>query len=124
MTRPFDIPNDSLGVSVSLFFPLRTHYSLVSCCQDPGSPLKVEGELPEEGVGGIFGDGGKPCPGSVVMEMGEPEVLFDDISDLRDGLMPRYFEGREASSSCGPSHDAVGDGVDLFHAFDGPVLLH
>ena len=86
--------------------------------------MKVEGELPEEGVGGIFGDGGKPCPGSVVMEMGEPEVLFDDISDLRDGLMPRYFEGREASSSCGPSHDAVGDGVDLFHAFDGPVLLH
>ncbi|MFA5518544.1 MAG: hypothetical protein WDA74_04750, partial [Spirochaetota bacterium] len=86
MTGPFYIPNDSLGVPVSLFFPLRTHYSLVSCCQDPGSPSKVEGELPEEGVGGIFGDGGKPCPGSVVMEMGDPEVLFDDISDLRDGL--------------------------------------
>lgn len=80
MTDPYCSPNDPLRASVSLFFPLWADYPLVLSCQDLGTPSKVEGELPEEGVGGIFDDGGKPCPGSAVMEMGESEILLDECA--------------------------------------------
>ena len=136
MTDPYCTPNDPLRAPVSLFFPLWADYPFVLCFQDPASPSKVEGKLSEEGDGGIFDDGGKPCPGSVVMEMGEPEILFDYIADLGDGLVTCHFERGEIGSSCGLSHDSVGDaicgkegpvgfsevplvGVDLLYGFTG-----
>lgn len=45
------------------------------------------------------------------MEMGEPEILLDDIPDLRNGLVPCHFDGGKIGSSRGLPHDAVGDAV-------------
>ena len=45
MTDPYCTPNDPLRASVFLFFPLWADYPLVLCCQNHGTPSKVEGEL-------------------------------------------------------------------------------
>jgi hypothetical protein len=66
MTDPYCNPNDPLRALAALFSPFGAHYPLVLCCQNLGTPSKVEGnpcvnarlstglDCHEEGVGGIL----------------------------------------------------------------------
>jgi len=118
MTRSFYSPNDSWRAPFSPFFPHWAVFSPGLCRHHPGTPSKVKSELPEERVGGVFSNRCEPCPGSAVMKVGEPEILLNNIANLRDSLVSSHFGGGEIGALDRLSHDSIGNAV---HGKERPV---
>ena len=89
-------------------------------CQDLGASEEVEGQLPEQGICGIDDQLGESGPMGVMMEMADTEVLFHNVADFGDSLVPFFFVGSQPSASCRLSHDAV---LDLVKTEELPVFL-
>lgn len=81
---------------------------------------EVEGQLTQQGVQGLFDQSGESGPMGVMMKMADSIVLFDDVLNFRDGLVPFFLIGCQPGTSCGLSHAAV---IDLVKIQEFPVLL-
>jgi len=75
------------------------------------SSEEVEGQLPEESVRGIDNQLGEPGPMSMMVKMADAEILFHDVPDLGDGLVPLFLIWGQSGTSSVLSHDAVLDAV-------------
>lgn len=89
-------------------------------CQYPGPSEEVEGQLPEKGVQGILDQPGEPGSMSVMMQMANAEILFDDVPGFGDGLIPLYLIGGQSSAPRSFSHNAV---LDIVKAEKLSVIL-
>ena len=89
-------------------------------CQHLRSSGEVEGQLSEERIDGIFDELREPGPMRVMIKMADPEVLFDDVPDLRDGLVAFFLIGGQLCAPCGFSHNAV---LDVVQAQEFPVAF-
>ena len=95
--------------------------------------MDIVGRLAIPAIESIFLDLWKPGPFGVVLQMADPEVLFDDVSDLGDFFVSFDFQSGQFRRGRILSHDAIGDlvegqkvpvrlaGVSLVreHLFDG-----
>lgn len=83
-------------------------------------PLKIESHLPEEGIEKVSKDLRETSPSGVILQVGQPEVLFHDITDLGDCPVPRFLTGSQRRPPRPLAHDSV---LDVVHPEEIPVRL-
>jgi len=76
-------------------------------CQYLRSSEEVEGQLSEQGVRGVDDQPGESGPIRMMMKMADAEILFHDVADLGDGLVPLFLIRGQLGTPCGFSHNAV-----------------
>jgi hypothetical protein len=76
------------------------------------SSEEIEGHLPKQDIDGVSNQLRKPGPMSEMMKMSDTEVLLNNVTNFRDGLVPFFFIVGQLRSLGRFSHNAVFDLIE------------